>query len=717
MGDPSQIMSDLVSLAVHGEIGVITVSNPPVNALSPGVPEGIQAALEQAGRDPAVRALVLIGGGSTFIAGADIRQLERMALGQAERGPGLHPLLQALEDSARPVVAAIHGTAFGGGLEVAMACHYRVAAASAQVGQPEVKLGLIPGAGGTQRLPRLAGVAKALEMCVQGAPVPAREAHAHGILDAVVEGDLLEGALAFARQKAAQPGPHPRTRDRNERLGDASGQASLFEGARQAARKAARGLLAPQKAIDAVEAATRLPFDQGLEREAELFRDCLFSDQARALVHAFFAERVAARIPDVPKTVKGPDIRRAGVVGAGTMGSGIAMAYANAGIPVALAEASPEALERGLATIRKAYASSVQKGRLTPAEAERRQALIQPASDFAALADVDIVVEAVFEEMDLKKQVFAELDRACRPGTILASNTSSLDIDEIASATRRPAQVIGHHFFAPPHVMRLLEIVRGKATAPEVIACSMALARRLAKVGVLVGNCRGFVGNRMYAHYQREAQFLVEEGARVQDVDAALVDFGMALGPLATGDLSGLDVGWRVRKAHKHLEPPGRRQPLVADRLCEMGRFGQKTGAGWYRYEPGDRTPRPDPEVERIVAEQVKAAGVPQRAIAAPEIVERTIYALVNEAARILEEGMALRAGDVDLVYLFGYGFPAHRGGPLWHADTVGLAAVHRRIAEFHQQHGEAWRPAPLLAALAAEGKTFAAFDRERSPA
>jgi 3-hydroxyacyl-CoA dehydrogenase len=708
-------MSEAVTLELQGDVGVITVDNPPVNALSAGVPEKIQAALDEAHRDPGVRALVLIGAGSTFIAGADIREFGRITSGQTDRRLVLAPLLHALEDSPKPVVSAIHGTAFGGGLEVAMACHYRVAAPAAQVGQPEVKLGLIPGAGGTQRLPRLAGMAKALEMCVQGEPVSAADALRHGIVDAIVKGDLRQEAVAFIREKAAGGGPHPRARDRNDRLGDPASHAPLFEAARARARK--RGLLAPAKAIEALEAAARLPFEEGLQREAELFQECLASSQSKALIHVFFAERAAARVPDVPKGTPTAAVGKAAVVGAGTMGTGIAMVYANAGIPVILAEADAPALERGLGAIRRTYASSVEKGRLSQAAAEERLARIRPTLGFDGFAEADIVVEAVFESMELKKQVFAELDRACRPGAILATNTSSLDVDAIAAATARPQQVVGHHFFAPPHAMRLIEIVRGRATGVDVIASSLALARKLGKVGVVVGNARGFVGNRMYAFYQREAQFLVEEGASVPEIDAALVAFGMALGPLATGDLSGLDVGWRIRKEHGPLGPPGTRQPRVSDRLCEMGRFGQKTGAGWYRYEAGNRTPIPDPEVEGMAAEEARASGIARRTIGPDEIVERTVYSLVNEAAHILEQGMALRAGDIDVIYVNGYGFPAHRGGPLFHADTVGLEKVYRRLLQFEQEHGELWRPAPLLKSLADRGKTFADFDREMSPA
>jgi 3-hydroxyacyl-CoA dehydrogenase len=704
----------LVSLFRRDDLGVITVDNPPVNALSPGVPEGIQRALASALADPGVKGLVLAGAGQTFIAGADIKEFRKVTSGAKERGEGLAPLLQALEDSPKPVVCAIHGTALGGGLEVALACHYRVAAPSAQVGQPEVKLGIIPGGGGTQRLPRLAGVAKALEMCVQGDPVKAPDALQHGIVDALVEGDLVEGAARFLGEALAAGRPHRKTRERGEKLGDAPANAALFAAAREAASKKARGLLAPQKAIDAIEAATRLPFEQGILREAELFRECLFSDQSKALIHVFFAERAVARVPDVPKDTPVTPVRSAAVVGAGTMGAGIAMVYANAGIPVSLREADQAALDRGLATIRKTYESAVTKGRLARDVADQRLALIRPTLGFDGFAEADIVVEAVFEGMALKKQVFAELDGLCKAEAILASNTSSLDIDEIASATSRPHRVIGHHFFAPPNVMRLLELVRGKATGKDVIASSLALARKLGKVGVLAGNCRGFIGNRMYALYQREAQFLVEEGASVQAVDAALQGFGMAMGPLATGDLSGLDVGWRIRKEYRHLETPGVRRALLADRLCERGRFGQKTGGGWYRYEPADRKPIPDPEAEAIIRECVAEAGIPQRAAGPEEIVERTVYALANEGARILEEGIALRAGDIDIVYLYGYGFPAHRGGPMWYADTVGLSRVYERIREFEKAHGALWEPAPLLKRLAEQGQTFEDFDRER---
>ena len=713
-------MTDPVSLTREGVIAVITVNNPPVNALSPGVPEGIAAAIERAAQDPEVRAVVLIGSGQTFIAGADIKEFGKITSGRKERGEGLHPLLTRLENCPQPVVAAIHGTAFGGGLEVAMACHYRVAVASAQVGQPEVKLGIIPGAGGTQRLPRLAGVAKAVEMCSLGEPVRGEGARDFNIVDAIVAGDghddLLQGAIEFARQAAAKPGPPPKTRDRNEKLLDDGSHTAVFARARDVAAQKRHGFLAPLKAIDAVEAATRLSFEEGLRREAELFRECLYSGQSKALIHAFFGERAVRKIPDVPADTPMIEIRQAAVVGAGTMGGGITMAYLNAGIPVILKEASQDRLDHGLATIRKNYQRSVERGRLTREFVDQRLAMLQPVVSYDSFDQADIVIEAVFESMELKKKVFAELDKVTRPDAILASNTSALDIDEIASMTSRPGQVIGHHFFSPANVMRLLEIVRGRRTGNAVIVTSMALARRLRKVGVLVGNCRGFVGNRMFGPYRREAQFLVEDGAAPAALDEALQDFGMAMGPLATGDLAGLDVGWRIRKEYRHLEPPGVRQPLLEDRFCELGRYGQKTGAGWYRYGEG-RSRREDPEVERIIGQVVERAALPQRKISRDEIVDRCVYALVNEGARVLEEGYALRAVDIDIIYLNGYGFPAYRGGPMWHADTVGLAKVYEKICEFEQQHGYWWKPAPLLKQLAGQGKTFAAWDESRGAA
>ncbi len=700
-------MADLVSLSVQEDVAVITINNPPVNALSPGVPEGIRNSIAAAAGDSNVRAVVMIGGGRTFIAGADIREFGKVVSGEKPR-LSLLPLLAEIEDCPKPVVMAIHGTAFGGGLEVAMAGHYRVLAADAQVGQPEVKLGIIPGAAGTQRLPRLAGVAKAVEMCAFGEPIGAAEALAAGIADDIVEGDLRAAAVAFARKVAGQPAP--KTRERSEKLRDFD--PAIFERARAQARRAKRGMQAPLAAIDAVEAATQMTFSDGCAREAEIFNERLHSAESRALIHVFFAERAVAKIPDVPAGTPVMEIRRAAVIGAGTMGGGIAMNYANAGIPVIVKEATRDALERGMATIRRNYANSVKKGKLTPGEMEERLARITPQLTYDGFDAVDIIAEAVFENMALKKHVFAEIDRIAKPGCILASNTSYLNIDELASVTGRAERVVGHHYFSPANVMRLLEIVRGRETSKAVLATSMALARRMKKVGVLAGNARGFIGNRMVTPYLREAQFLIEEGASVEEVNAALVEFGMAMGPLAMSDLAGLDVGWRARREFQHLEKPGVRVPLVADRLAEMGRFGQKTGRGFSRYDE-NRNPSPDPETAALVEQLAREAGIARRAISREEIVERCVYALVNEGAHLLGEGIALRASDIDIVYLNGYGFPAWRGGPMFYADTVGLQRVLARVKEFRAHHGEdLWPPAPLLRELAEGGKSFAEFDR-----
>jgi 3-hydroxyacyl-CoA dehydrogenase len=705
-------MNDLVQLTKDNGVAVITINNPPVNALSPGVPEGIAAAIEQIDKDDAVKAAVLLGGGKTFIAGADIKEFGKITSGKSAGALELPTLLLKIEDCRKPVVMAIHGSAFGGGLELAMSGHYRVAVPSAQVGQPEVKLGIIPGAAGTQRLPRLAGAAKAVEMCADGNPIKAAEALKFGIVDRLIEGDLLTGAVAFASEIADQP--VRKTRERNDRLGSADENAKIFAGARENAKKKQRGMIAPLAAIDAVEAATKLPFEEGSKLERKLFMDCLFSDQSKALIHVFFGEREVAKIPDIPKETPLIPVTTAAVVGAGTMGGGIAMVLANAGIPVLLKEADQAALDKGLANIQKNYATSVKRGRFSQDFVDERLKLIQPTLSYGSFRNADLVIEAVFEGMALKKEVFAELDRVCKPGTILASNTSTLNIDEIASSTARPQSVVGTHFFSPANVMRLLEIVRGKASSKEVLATCMQLSKKIGKIGVLVGNCRGFVGNRMFHPYVRESVFLLEEGASVEAVDSALYDFGMAMGPLAVGDLAGLDVGWRIRKEYRHLEKPGIRQAFAGDSLCEMGRYGQKTGAGWYKYDENRRA-IPDPEVAGLVRKWSVEAGISQREISREEIVDRCVYALVNEGARILEEGYALRAVDIDIIYLNGYGFPAHRGGPMWYADTMGLRKVYDRVEEFHKQHGELWEPAPLLKRLAEEGKKFSDFNKEQS--
>jgi len=703
-------MSDLVQFTTDGDVAIITISNPPVNALSPGVPQGISEAIERIGANDSVHAAVLIGAGRTFVAGADIKEFGKLASGKSPRGAGLLPLLLQIEDCRKPIVMAIHGTAFGGGLELAMAGHYRVAAPGAQVGQPEVKLGIIPGAAGTQRLPRLAGVAKAVEMCAQGNPVKVEDAANLGIIDRIIEGDLLAGAVRFAREVAGRPAP--KTREREGNLGTPEQSAPIFAAAREAVRKKQRGMMAPLAAIHAVEAATKLSFEDGCREEQRLFIECLHSDESKALIHVFFGEREVGKIPDVPKETPTIPVNNVAVVGAGTMGGGIAMVFANAGIPVLLKESEQAALDRGLANIQKNYASSVKRGRFTQQFADERLKLIRPTLQYDGFEKADMIVEAVFEGMALKKEVFTELGRICKAGAILASNTSTLDIDEIASSTSRPEFVIGTHFFSPANVMRLLEIVRGKRTCKPVIATCMQLSKKIGKIGVLVGNCRGFVGNRMFGPYVRESVFLVEEGTSVEAVDQALTEFGMAMGPLAVGDLAGLDVGWRVRKEYRHLEKPGVRQAMAGDRLCEIGRYGQKTGAGWYKYDENRRA-SPDPEVAALVRQWTAEAGIPQRRISADEIVDRCVYALVNEGARILEEGYALRAVDIDIIYLNGYGFPAYRGGPMWFADTVGLKKVYDRVCEFHRQHGEIWKPAPLLKQLADQGGTFAGFNRE----
>jgi 3-hydroxyacyl-CoA dehydrogenase len=701
-------MGESVKYTVDGGVAVVTIDNPPVNALSPGVPEGIRAAVQRAGGDAEVGAIVIIGAGQTFIAGADIREFGKIVSGEKPReATTLHPLLGAIEDSPKPVIMAIHGTAFGGGLEIAQAGHYRVAVESAQVGQPEVKLGIIPGAAGTQRLPRLAGVAKAAEMCAFGDPISARAALEAGIIDRIVDGDLLAGAIAFAREVAGMPAP--KTSERNGRLGEPCD----FDALRAAAQRRLRGQEAPLAAIEAVKAATELPFAEGVRREAELFQKCLFSPQSKAMIHAFFGERTVQKIPGIGKEVELLPIRKAAIAGAGTMGGGIAMVFANAGIPVLVREASQEALDRGLAAIRRNYANSVAKGRLQQGAMDRAMSLITPSLSWDGFGEADIIVEAVFENMALKKEIFATLDRVARADAILATNTSTLDIDEIASATSRPEQVIGNHFFSPANVMRLLEVVRGRATSNRVIATCMALGKRLRKVAVLAGNCYGFIGNRMFAPYIREAALLAEDGTPFEAVDQALYEFGMAMGPLAVCDLAGLDVNYRIRQEYRHLEEPGVRYPEVETILAGRGHFGQKTGRGWYLYE-GNRALEPNPEMKRIIADYAAEKKLPQKETPAEEIVERTIYALVNEGARLLEEGFAIRPVDIDVVYLNGYGFPVWRGGPMHYADAVGLGRVAAKVEELYHRLGHHWRPAPLLEQLAASGSTFGRWSEER---
>jgi len=704
-------MSNLVQSSIANGIAILTINNPPVNALNAEERDAIREAVEHADNDPNIKAMVIIGSGRVFIAGGDINDFVKITSGLARRVPALLRLIEWIEDRPKPVIAAINGLALGGGLELAMGAHYRVAAPGTEVGQPEVKLGLIPGGGGTQRLPRLAGIQKAVQMCTEGNPIKVDDAIQLGIIDKLVEGDLLAGAVAFAREVIGKP--TPKTRERNAKLGASGQNDSIFAGAREDVRTRQRAPKAALACIDAIEAATKMSFAEGCKVEQQRFEECLFSDESKSLIHAFLAERELGKIPDIPRETATIPVNSVAVIGAGTMGGGIAMVFANAGIPVLIKDMDQAAMDRGLSNIQKNYATSVKRGRFTQQFVDERLKLIKPTLSYDDFANVDMVVEAVFEGMAFKKEVFAELDRVCKAGAILATNTSYLDVDEIASATKRPEAVLGMHFFSPANVMKLLEIVRAKAASKEVIATCLQLSKKLGKVGVLAGNCRGFIGNRMFALYRREAQFLVEEGADVQAVDKALVKFGMAMGPLSVADLAGLDISWRMRKEFRHQQKPGVRQPLAEDGLCEIGRYGQKTGAGWYKYDENRRA-IPDPEVPVMVRKWAAAAGIPQREISVEEIVERCIFVMINEGARILEDGIALRAGDIDLVYLNGYGFPNYRGGPMWYADTIGLKKVYARVCEFHKQLGEAWEPAPLLAQLAKEGKTFADYTRSK---
>jgi len=697
-------MSDLVHFEDRGAVAVITLDSPPVNALGQAVREALVARIAAAVEDPAIGALVLVGRGRCFSGGADIREF-----GGPPLDPHLRKVIEAAEDCPKPVVAAIHGVAVGGGLELALGCHYRIGAASARLGLPEIKLGLLPGAGGTQRLPRVIGAAPALDMILSGDPIPAARARALGLLDALAEDDLTDGAVAFA-EKLITEGAGPRkSRDQEIPAGGGSGDggADIFEAARQRIARRARGLIAPYRCIESVENAGRLGFEDGMKKEREFFVECLGSDQSAGQRHAFFAERQANKIPDVPADTPVTKIESAAVIGCGTMGGGIAMNFANAGIPVRVLETSEEALDKGLAIIRKNYQGSVSRGRISQEEMDGRMFLIGGATDYAQLKDADIVIEAVFEEMALKKQVFAELDAVCKPGAILATNTSTLDVNEIAAATARPEAVIGTHFFSPANVMRLMENVRGQKTAPETIASVMALTKAIGKVGALVGVCDGFVGNRMLHGYTRQASFLLEEGALPQEVDKVIYDFGFPMGPFAMGDLAGLDVGWRIRKHRAATRDPNERYSALADKICERGRFGQKTGAGWYRYQDGNRAPVPDPEIEKLIVETSAEQGRTRRAIGEQEILERCLYPLINEGAKILEEGLAIRSSDIDVIWIYGYGFPIHRGGPMFYADKIGPKAIFEVMSRLHQEHGDLLKPAALLEDLAKSGKRF----------
>jgi 3-hydroxyacyl-CoA dehydrogenase len=701
-------MPEFVHYAVKDRVALLTIDNPPVNALGQGVWEAIDEAVTRASGDPDVEAIVLTGAGATFVAGADINifkllKTREQSMARSER---THAMLKRLEDTSKPLVSAIHGQAFGGGLELAMSCHYRVATKQALVGQPEVLLGIIPGAGGTQRLPRLSGAELALVMCTDGKPVPASKALAAGILDAVVDGDLVQSATAFAKAKGGKI-----RKTREIAISPDAAKAGLAAcAAIRSAIKAPKGVNAPFAAITAIEGAMTLPFDAGSIRERELFADCVVSTESKALRHLFFSEREASKVPDVPKDTPTIDIARAAVVGAGTMGGGIAMNYANAGIPVLLKEVDEPALQRGMATIRKNYEITMSKGKMTPEQLEKTMSLITPTTSYDGFDQVDIVVEAVFENMDLKKSTFAELGRVTKPRCVLASNTSTLDIDEFAKASGRPAQVIGHHFFSPANVMKLLEIVRGRETSKEVLATSVKLSKRIGKVGVVVGNCFGFVANRMIAYYMREAYLLLEEGASVPQIDKVLTDFGMPVGPFGMQDIAGIDVGARIRQylasiGKTRAEGP---QSEVPDRLFAMGRYGQKTGAGWYTYDaPGSRNRVPDPLIDQLAAEAAARRGITRGPIADEEILARITTALANEGARVLEDGYAIRASDIDVIYCYGFGFPRHRGGPMFYADTVGLPTVLSRVKQYRARFGDYWEPAPLLERMVSEGKRF----------
>jgi 3-hydroxyacyl-CoA dehydrogenase len=693
-------VSEIVSMRTDGDVAVITIDNPPVNAAKYEVRVGLLDLVSRASRDPAVAAIVITCAGRTFVAGADITEF-----GKPPRQPSSIAVIEAMEASPKPVIAAVHGTPLGGGLELALGCHFRVAAPGTRLGLPEIKLGIIPGAGGTQRLPRLVGMDKAMAMILSGEPIPVTEALATGLVDEIVEGDLVAGAVAFARRVVAEKGPLVLVRNREEKLAPARSDLPAFDAAAANYAKRARGQNAPVAAVTALRGALTLPVAEALARERELFLELVAGDQSKAQRHIFFAEREAAKVPDIAGA-NANEVKRAAVIGAGTMGGGIAMCFANAGIPVTVVETSAEALARGVDVITKNYRNTAARGGLAADEVEARIGRIAGTTDIAAVADADIVIEAVFEDMGVKQEVFGRLDRIVKPGAVLSSNTSYLDVDAIARGTTRPQAVVGMHFFSPANVMRLLEVVRGAATSPEALATAIAVGRKLGKVPAVVGVCHGFVGNRMLRLRSVEAERLLLEGALPQDVDGALTGFGFPMGPFAMSDLAGLDVSWRMRKAQGLSAP-------IADQLCERGRFGQKTSRGFYLYEPGSRTPKPDPEVERLIVDSAAQRGVARTAIGKDEIVERLLFPMINEGARILSEGIALRAGDIDVIWVYGYGFPVHRGGPMHYADSVGLPYIRDRLTTFAEKTGdERHRPAPLLTKLAGEGKGFASLGK-----
>ena len=691
----------VVSYQLEGDIGVIRLNNPPVNALSHVLRTGIQDAVTQAQNDASL-ALVLICEGRTFIAGADISEF-----GKPPMLPSLPELLVVIEASQKPIIAAIHGTALGGGLETALACHYRCALSSAQVGLPEVKLGLLPGAGGTQRVPRLTGVKAALDLMTTGTPIAAAQAHNIGLIDKVVEGDLLSAALEFAKEVIAQGAELKQVSALD--VDKAAASDEFFVNYRKTLSKRFRGQEAPQRIVECVEAALNSAFDEGLKVERRLFVECMQSSQSAALRHMFFAERMSSKVKDLPKDTQLKDIKRVGIIGGGLMGGGIAMNFVNVGIPVTLLEISQEALQRGTELIAKNYAMTVSKGKLTVELAAQRQDMITGTTDYNDLAEMDLVIEAVFENLDIKKQVFSKLDKVCKQGAILASNTSYQDVNLIAQSTSRPQDVIGLHFFSPANVMKLLEIVRGDETSDEVVATSMAIAKSIKKVPALSRVCYGFIGNRMLRHYARESQLCLLEGSTPQDIDAVMQNFGMAMGPLAVGDLAGIDIGYKAREGLTDVQKGDVRTYCIADALYEMGRLGQKTGAGYYQYDPNTRQRIVDPVVLEVIEAQAKKRGVERKVISDKTILERLTFALINEGFKILGEGIAQRPSDIDVVYAFGYGFPAYRGGPMFYADSIGLETIYCTICEFSDTYGqEFWQPAALLKQLVEEGKTLA---------
>ncbi len=687
---------------MQGSVAVITMNNPPMNTMSHANRSFVLGELQAAIADAAVKSIVLTGGGKVFCSGAEIKEFNTPA---ATAAPFLGEVITALESSPKPVVAAVHGVAMGGGLELAMGCHYRVGSPGALIALPEVKLGLLPGAGGTQRLPRLIGVEKALDMIVKGDPVKSEKFAPGTLFDAMADSDLVGAAVKFASDIASKGGPYKRARD----LSAANPGAEFIAKAKADVAKQFRGYPAPPKCAAAVETAVTMPFDDGIKFERAAFIELVATNESKAMRHFFFGERTVAKIPDVPDTTPLRPIKSAAVIGAGTMGGGITMNFINAGIPVTLLEMKQEALDKGVGTIRKNYENTAKKGRMTMEDVEKRMALITPTLSYGALAQADIVVEAVFEDMAVKEAVFKQLDAVMKPGAILASNTSTLDVDKIASFTKRPEDVIGTHFFSPANVMRLLEIVRGAKTAKDVLATTMKLAKTIKKIGVVSGVCDGFIGNRMIEQYSRQAGFLLEEGASPEQVDKAIEKIGFAMGPFRMADLAGNDVGWYIRK-RRYVEKPNVRYSKTADLICEQGRYGQKTSAGWYDYKAGDRTPYPSAVVTEILEKHRKELGITPRQISDDEIVERLVYALVNEGALILEEGIAMRAVDIDMIYMSGYGVPSFLGGPMFFADRKGLANVVASIERFAKNpHADPgfWKPAPMLARLASEGKTF----------